>query len=450
MPVVDGSSYCGSYVTGSTGQICAQTIPAGPGNTGLEQIPADIMPGTAGNQPSTVALPSVYAGSLNGRVNRLIGGDFATNLWQWGTTPISAGTPTSATMGPDGFWVYSSGNTVTVTKQTGASDIIPSQSLLASVRVNRPSGTDVTSICIGQTLDKQAFAPLVGNNAVFSFWALAGSAFSPTGSNITVHVAAFTAADGSASQSTIQFAGTNGKSSALGTTTGYTEEIGGLSPVTPAGSVTSGIATIPISTTWTRYGVYAPIPATISSNAVTGGMVSVCMTPAASTGTSNDYFELAGVQLQALPGTATANMPNGATNPTGFEKRAPAVEQALEQYYMYVINESATVVNFRGICAGSTTSIANCVIPFPTQMRLAPAMKYTAGFIASATTASTSSTACTGLATSDTLSGNAATKNAVLVKCTTSAGTPAAGTAFFLWDAGTGSPAGVISASALP
>ena len=43
--IIGGPSYCSSFVTGTTGQICQHTIPAGPAAiTGLEFIPSDLGP----------------------------------------------------------------------------------------------------------------------------------------------------------------------------------------------------------------------------------------------------------------------------------------------------------------------------------------------------------------------------------------------------------------------
>lgn len=453
-PIVGGSAYCTSFlmnpITGAATTTCngPQTL-AGPSTlTGTELIPANTEL-TQGQNPATVSIPSALLGSLNAKINRLVGGDFGTNLWQRGTTPISATTATNATMTADRWWAYSSANTMTISKQTAAADSIPTLGFYASMRVNRPSGTDVTEICVGQTMDKQAAAPLIGNNAVFSFYALAGAGFSPTGGLLTVKVAYFTAADAAAGQTAIKLAGTNSRTFALATTTGYVNAVAAGSPGTTA-TVTSAVAAVPITTTWTRYSVYAAIPTVnTAGTAVTALGVSLCMTPAASTGTSTDWFEFTGAQVQAMPSTASQVLTAGVTAPSGFERRAPAEEQVLQQYYSYVINESATALNIQATCAGSTTSIANCLVTFPVPMRLAPVAVYTAGFEACASTACTSATVCTALTTSATQAWAVSNKQ-VVVDCASSAGTGAAGTAFFLYDIGTGSASGVMSFSAEP
>lgn len=454
LPVVGGNSFCASTVTGtgslggitgqgqgSTGSICGQTVPAGPpAITGTEIFPADTQL-SGGAPPQTVAVP---IGALGYHVNRLIGGDFSTNLWQRGTTPISATTATTATMTADRWWAYSSANTMTITKQTGATDTIPTLGFYASMRVNRPSGTDVTPICVGQTLDKQASAPLIGNNAVFSFWGLAGAGFTASSSNLTVKVAYFTAADSAGSQGTIQFAGGNSQTFALATTTGYANAVGGVSNGT-TGSVASAIATVPISTTWTRYGVYAPIPATnAAGTAITGVGAALCYTPVG-TGVSSDWFEVIGAQLQALPATSTVSLPNGIISPTGFERRHASVEQMLQQYYSYVLNETAAISPFAP-CSAVDTTHTNCYLRFPEPMRIIPVIKYTAGFASPTSTTQATLGNCSALATAATVTSAVSDNAGSLINCTATT-IPAAGIASFLYN---NAGAGVVSASAEP
>ncbi len=191
--------------------------------------------------------------------------------------------------------------------------------------------------------------------------------------------------------------------------------------------------------------------AAIPSNATEIGVV-LCFTPVGTAGT-NDYIAFSGIQLTrnstlASIASATVGYSTAALQASSFDRRPFGLETLLQQRYYYQINESATALNIRAVCGMSTTSIANCYVGFPTQMRIAPTMTYTAGFEASATVASSSATVCTALTTSATLTGNAASPNGVLVDCASSAGFGAAGTIGFLWDIGTGSATGVLKASA--
>lgn len=354
LPIVGGAAYCVSNLlnplTGvATGSCNGPTTPAGPATiTGAELIPADTQL-ASGQAPQTVLIPTgqLAQQGQGGFRNMLIGGDFTTNLWQRGTTPVSAATPTTAVIGADRWAVYSSGNTVTVSKQTGASDIILSAALEASMRVNRPSGTDVTDICVGQILPKEEAARLLGNNAVFSWYGLNGAGMSATAGRVKAYIAYITAAD---SATPLANTDTFMKS----TSTGYTNAVTGGSTGTTA-TVASAIATVAQSTTWTRYAVYGAIPTTATSVGV-----KICYTPVG-TGGSTDWIEIAGAQLE----------PTNTTAPGSFARRPAAVE-ALQQYRFTWGPGQETIGAFyvSGICVAT----GNANFPFrpPVPMYIEP------------------------------------------------------------------------------
>jgi hypothetical protein len=464
-PIVGSPSFCGSNnaasssVTGVTGQqgvpICVQTIPAGPpALTDEELIPADL--GQSNNGPvQSVVIPSGMLGGLNLKVNRLVGGDFTTNLWQRGTTPLSAASPTTAAMAADRWWAISASNVVTITKQTPAStaaDYLGNVGFYSVMRVARPSGTPSGATCVGQTLDQQAAAPLIGNNAVLSFRAYAPTTFSATNQQITVTIAYFTAADAAVGQTAVGQAGVNSKTFALsasgqtGGITGYVAATAGTSPGT-TGTLASGVETIALTQTPTLYSVYAPIPsANAAGTAVTAVGIAFCATPTATSTVSTDYFELASVQLQSMPSAAANNLPAGLISPTGFERKAAVIEAANELYYSYVITEGALGPS-RSICHFTTANSAmQCPIVFPIVMRKAPAVSYTAGFAGFTTTAETTASNCTALATDATVAFTSSTQQ-VMAQCTLSGTTAAVGLSMTLIDNG---GAGVVSASAEP
>lgn len=331
-PILGGASYCSSTVNG----VCVNTVPAGPtAVTGLETVPVDTN-AAGGQNPQTVKIPLSALIPNDSPRNALIGGDFATNLWQRGTTPVSAGTPTVQTQSADNWFTFSTGNTVTISKQTGASDTVPTVGLLASMRVNRPSGTDVTPICVGQFLDAKAAARFTGNTAVFSSYLLAGSTFSATNSAVTMTIATVTAADSATPN-------TNTATFALSTTTGYTAQVATLTPIT---------------TTFTRYSVSASIPAT-----ATGIGVKICYTPVG-TGASTDWFEVAGVQLEAFVGTTNVA-------PTVFENRPQALENQLAYYYTWGPGIES-IGNFYAAGGCAATGNANFSFQSPVSMRTTP------------------------------------------------------------------------------
>lgn len=395
-PIVGGASYCGGYSTGPTGQVCVVTVPAGPATTtGLELIPADTEIANGG-QPQTVTIPSPLIGSINAKANRLIGGDFFTNLWQRGTTPVSAASPSTTVIGADRWAVYSSGNVVTVAKQTAAADSLPAIGLYASMRVSRPSGTNTSQICTGQVLDKAAASPLIGNNAIFTFYALAGAGLNAVSTNnITATVAYYTAADSATPL-------TNTDAFMKGTITGYQAAVVGGS-VNTVPVVASGIATIQISTTWTRYGIFAPIPSVnAAGTAVTGVGVAICYTPASGTGGSTEWFEIEGAQLQAMSSATSQALPNGITGATGFERRPAQLDADYQQYYSWVLQETNGAVYPGGVLCTATANAWIALNP-PVGMRETPTVVVTAGGLSIRTAA-----AVTGIGTTTLLAGSTA------------------------------------------
>lgn len=456
LPIIGdpGNTTCLSY--GNNG-VCNQYSPAGPNAvTGEEMMPAD----TGSNNPSTVYVPTSLLGNA---VNRLIGGDMTTNLAQRlntakGVTALAGLSPTAAVITADRWWVIAPAAGVTATiDSTAATAVIPGFNNTKALRIARTSGGAAGIVCVGQTLDKAASAPLIGKNAIFSFYEFNGPTQSATSGNITVNVDYTSAADTAGTQAALGFAGGNGSKFALGdvgTTasapTNYTAAIAGVSAGT-TGTVTSGVATIKASTTWTRYSVYAPIPVNVPSTTtpVTAVSVSICWTPTATTSVTTDYIEINGMQLEAQPSTVTALRPAGVTSPSAFERRTAAQEQLLQQYYWYFNYESQSLVAPVASCAAASITVANCFLQFPQSMRIAPAMQYTTGFQTFTTTAQTAVGACTALATyANTITTVPAT-NGVSISCT-AATVPAAGSATYLLSLGTSSATGIISASAEP
>lgn len=328
-------------------------------------------------------------------VNLLDNGAF--NVSQRGTATVSSITTTAKYL-QDRWAVYAGTAT---SSSIGNTTSVPA-TFLNGVQVQRTSGqTGVLPVCLVQEIPTSTVDAIAGQPVAFSAWLKAGGNFSAANSLVTIKV-----------------------STGTGTDEGLATLISGW---TGAASTSTTQA---ITTSWARYGWTTTIPASATEAAV-----QICFTPVGTAGTA-DYFQATGIQL------------NRGTNVLPFEARPQNWELQRAQRFFYQITESASVVGVRATCAMSTTSIANCFIPFPQTMRAAPTMTYTTGFQASATTASTSATACTNVTTTATLTGNAASQTGVLIDCASSAGFGAAGTAGFLWDVGTGGAAGVIAASA--
>lgn len=359
-----------------------------------------------GLNPATVGMMAYeIAGVANGQFrNALVGGDFGVAPWQRGTA-ASADIANTLTYYADQWWnLGGASSAINVTKVTTAGELPAGTA--AVLKFQRKSGNaNTAAICTGQVLTSGTSQRFQGQTAIFSAWLKAGANFSPASSNVAITIAYGTGTNESAANF------------ASGAWTGYAAAYS---------------ANTTITTTMTRYSVAAAIPAT----ATQVGM-KICYTPVG-TASTNDWFEMGNAQLEA----SGAAVPSGSSltlsqyaQPSAFAFRHPAIELELAQHYFFQITEGATVY-IRGTCAMSTTSIANCYVPFPKQLRAAPTMTYATGFSASASTASTSATACTANTTSATLTGSAASVNGVLMNCASSAGFGAAGTGGFLWDAG--------------
>ncbi len=385
-PIVGGSSYCISYqnptvvngVVTSQGT-CTSTAPAGPSAmTGNELLIADTqLPG--GQTPQTVYMPSGFLtqhGQGSSR-NALIGGDFVTNLWQRGTTPISATTAATAAYSADRWAVYSSGNTLTVTRDVTAADVLPSAGVNGIAKVTRPSGTNTTSICIGQVLPTSESARFVGNEAIFSFYAEALAGYLQTNSTITANIAVYTGADS---------ATVNAVTDAFmkGTQTGYTV-LTGTTPSTIAvpttSNTTSGTA-IPLTTSLVRYSVaaYVPTQVLVSSTLtnVTGIGVILCTGAyPASTGVATDGFAFGNAQLEtASPGTQVGGVlvASPITTPGSFARRAAADEAILQYGYTQPAGYGTEVATVYGQVANCTASgNVNSPAVFVPPLRTTPA-----------------------------------------------------------------------------
>ena len=454
-----GNDVCLSF--GNNG-VCNQYSPAGPSSIPNGAVfPADT--GNPGGQsPQTVLIPS---GILGTNTNRIIGGDMTTNLAQRlntakGVTALASTSPTAAIMTADRWWVIAPAAGVTTTiDSTAATAVIPGQNNTKALRVARTSSGAAGIVCVGQTLDKAASAPLIGQNAIFSFYEFNGSTQSATNGNITVNIDYTSAADTAGTQATLGFAGGNGSKFALGdvaqsgTPTNYTNAVSGFSAGT-TGTITSGVATIAASTTWTRYSVYASIPTNVPSTTtpVTSVSVSICWTPTATTAVATDYIELNFMQLEAKSSAVTATTPVGITTPSAITKSLASLEALYQYSYLYFLYENQSLVTpvpFTNCTTTTSTTAGVCNVTFPVPMRSAPAMQYTNGFQLFTSTAYTTLGAAAGLATyANTLT--TVPGNTGVMMTVTASTLPAVGLANFLMQLGTSSATGIISASAEP
>jgi hypothetical protein len=464
VPLVGGPAYCYNTVNG----VCQATVPAGaPALTGSETTAIDTgLP--QGQFPQTELVPTSVLGLPFG-VNRLVGGDFNTNLEQRlsttkGIASLAGVTATAAVMSADGWWLYglgTSNNTVTIA--SGSTEVLPALGTTKALRVARTTSTTGALECVGQTLDQNQAAPLIGSNAVFSFWELNGAGQSASGAAFTVQVSYSSNTAAAGTQATLGFAGSVGSKYAIGTnattfgTGGPTNQTAAV-PVLVAGTTGSiganQFVTIAGSTTWTRYAVAFPIPANIptTTTAVTDVSVQVCFTPTGTGASTTDWIELQGLQLEAKPSGVTPTLPNGVITPTAFERRPASIESLIDySYWYYRFEDQALVGPVTGTACTTTTSTTAgaCVLTYPVPMRIAPAVKFTDGFQAFTSTAYTTLGAASSLAVYSNTLVTVANNYGVMFSFAAST-LPAVGTQNFLMNLGTSSATGIISASAEP
>lgn len=310
-----------------------------------------------------------YALTQGGAIddNSIVGGDFTTNLFQRGTS-VAVASPTNVAYTADRWFVWSASTAVpiTVTKQTGASDILSNYG--ASARVNKPSGAGVGQACIAQEVETVNSYRFQGQTAEFDFHAKAGATFSAASSNLAVYI----------------ITGTGTDEGATNLAFGLNAAGGGSSGWTGQASAASGVL-VPLSTGgFNRYSVSANIPATATEIAV-----AICYTPVG-TGSATDWFEFTGAQLVRnnvlAPFTATTGtLFTNDTRVKSFARRSQEVETALQQRYYYSLTEPATGIAVAA--AGVLSSTTNCAITMklPTSMRAAPTVSFTGTALSTST-----------------------------------------------------------------
>ncbi len=410
------------------GAALAQTVPV-PLVQGIN--PADVFQDVAGGQPTSTnyyapaPMLGNYGSTLQGNngENALIGGDFGTNLFQR-TTSVGSITTTYLYTADRWFAWSGTATTLTVTQQTGATDI--PAGFNASLRVNKGSGAGVVQACIAQEIETTNFLRFQGQTAELDFSAKAGASFSAASSNLQVSIVYGTGTDEGAQKLAWGFNAGGGGSTAW---TGQANAAANL--------------LVPINTAWNRYSVVAPIPAT-----ATEGAVVICYTPVG-TGVAADWFEFTGAQLVPNSALTTVAGASGAVlaandvRAKSFARRPNAVETALQERYFYRLTETAAITPVAP-CSAVDTTHTNCLVQFPVPMRAAPTLSFATGFASPTSTTQATLGACTTLAAAVTVTSTVANVLNALVNCTATT-IPAAGIASFLYS---NNGTGLISASA--
>lgn len=289
--------------------------------------------------------------------NILVGGDFSTNPYQRGTASVT-GITSTATYGPDRWFGFGAAGSSITLARTATSATLAGVSQAMSLQ-RAAANADVTKICAAQIIETPVAQQYQGQAMTLSWFGQAGANLTAAGSQMNAVVVTGT--------------GTNQAASNLIAATW-----------TGQANATSSNFTL-TSTGFQRYSVTFTVP-----SAETQIAVELCFTPVG-TASTTDSIILADVQLE-----------QGASA-TPFENRSPATELALAQRYYYQVTETATITPRAQCHVTTANSIMQCGIQFPVPMRAAPTATFTAGFAGFTTTAETTATNCSALATDSTV-----------------------------------------------
>lgn len=394
----------------------------------------DIVRGVPSAQNQYVSAAALAAwmssqpGSTGDFNNALVGGDATTNLFQRGTTGASQ-TTTVAYGGPDRWAYWSGASTAMTVSRTSAATDIPTTSYKYAFKMARTAAqAGLVQMCMAQEIETANSYAYQSTTAELDFHAIAGATYS--GGNLQVYIITGTGVD--EGMTNLAF----GLNAGGGGSSGWTGQANAI-----AGTVAIGTN---VANAANRYSAVAQIPAGATEIAV-----AICYTPTGTAG-ANDYVAVSGIQLVRNNGLAQyAGQVNLSSNVQGsaYSRRPQEVETALQQRYYYQITETATVSNIAS-CWASSTTVAQCFIPFPVTMRQAPVFTgdggFTAGFAVPTTVAGGTLGNCSALAVSTNIASTAASISGALIACTATT-VPAAGSASMLY---TNSGSGKIRASA--
>jgi hypothetical protein len=253
--------------------------------------------------------------------NKVINGAF--QVWQRGTSVNT----TTFGYTADRWLGYQYGS-VTVSRQA-TSDTTNLPFIQYCGRVQRPSGqTGLNPIYLSQSLESAASIPLAGSSVTLSFYARKGSNYSSASSILSAQIIS-------------------------GTGTDQNVNVGGYT-----GAVQVAAPNVTLTTTWQRF----TTTGTVGSTATQLGVV-FTYTPVG-TASTNDYFEITGVQLERGSTATPFQTASGGS---------PQAELAMCQRYYYRNSDSST--NYAPVCAAAITANAtqsDAYIPLPVTMRTKP------------------------------------------------------------------------------
>jgi hypothetical protein len=315
--------------------------------------------GPASSYATALQLAGYTGALLPSSGNALIGGDFTTgqNLWQRGTTVSLASTTYYVAYTADRWFAWGGTSTpATITQQADAPT-----GYLDSLQIVKGSLTGVVPVTIAQEVESANSYQFAGQTAEFDCHLKALAGFSAANSQVLMTISYGTGVD---EGSTYYAYGLNAH--------------GGAGTTAWTGQVNASVL-VPITTSWARYTIVAPIPSTASEVAAAIGWTPV------GTGTATDGFKMAGCQLVRNPaltsvagpvyGTAMQYVPSGQSNATPFQRRSNALEAALQERYFWELAEPAAGV-LLAPCTEITTGYMICTMQTPVTMRAAPTLAF--------------------------------------------------------------------------
>jgi hypothetical protein len=253
--------------------------------------------------------------------NAIINGGM--DFWQRGTSFTSASVYTADR------WFKGSQTGCTVSRQTSGLE-----GFQYSMRVQRDSGsTNTVGMPMFHNIETQESLKFAGKTVVVSFYAKCGANYSPTSSLLSY----------------ILYTGT-------GTDQARTQSVGFT------GEAQAASGTVTLTTSWQRFSFSANIGSTATE---------ICFAPQMNnTGTAgaNDWFEIAGVQLEL------------GTVPTTFKRAGGTLQgelAACQRYYVRMWGGGTPAYNSWGAGGISDTTDAFIHVQFPVMMRSVPTLTTT-------------------------------------------------------------------------
>jgi hypothetical protein len=249
--------------------------------------------------------------------NRLINGGM--NIFQRNTTLSTNNTQGYSV---DRMWGFSGASTAATYSQISSTGLA---GFPFAIRCQRTAGnTGTNGVYMGQIVESNNLQDLQGQSVTISFWARAGSNYSPTSSSLTLFLRTGTVAD-------------QGLTALINGWTGLVQQSSGVT----------------LTTSWQFFSRTFSVASNVQELSA--------FFEAATTGTAgaNDFYDITGFQLE-----------KGSTA-TSFDYRPYGTELNLCQRYYYRIKAGAVGDNFNvGYC--DSTTVAPLMLSFPVSMRTPP------------------------------------------------------------------------------